>query len=60
MAKTPKDSPTKAGDRIEMRGRPGKGVVGAVLCRAGWMETLWDDGSNHPMICHQHELRKID
>ena len=60
MGKTPKDSPEKVGDRIEMRGRPGKGVVGALLNRVGWMETIWDDGSDNPMICHQNELRKIE
>lgn len=60
MSKTPKDSPTKAGDRIVMRGRPGKGVVYTLLARPGWMETVWDDGSDHPKICHQNELQKID
>jgi len=60
MAKTPKDVPTEVGDRIMMRGRPGKGVVASLLARSGWMETVWDDGSDNPMICHQNELRKID
>lgn len=60
MVKTPKDVPTEVGDRIMMRGRPGKGVVATFLCRVGWVETLWDDGSENPKICHLNELRKID
>jgi hypothetical protein len=60
MAKTPKDSPTKIGDRIIMRGRPGKGVVASMLCRPGWVETIWDDGAENPKICHVNELQKID
>ena len=58
--KTPKDSPTKVGDRIMMRGRPGKGAIFTLLARPGWVETVWDDGSDNPMICHINELTKID
>lgn len=60
MAKTPKDSPPEVGDRIGMRGRPGKGVVATILMRPGWVETIWDDGIDHPRICHINELRKIE
>lgn len=57
MSKIPKDSPTKVGQVIKMRGRPGKGIVATLLCRKGWMETIWDDGSENPKICHQNELQ---
>ena len=60
MARVPKDSPDKVGDRIEMRGQPGKGVVASILNQRGWMETVWDDGRENPKICHQNELRKIE
>lgn len=58
--KTPKDSPSEAGDRIEMRGRPGKGIIATILARPGWVETIWDDGAENPRICHVNELKKID
>lgn len=61
MSKTPKDAPEgKTGERIMMRGRPGKGVIGATLYRPGWVEVLWDDGSDNPRICHINELIKLD
>lgn len=60
MAKTPEDSPTKVGDRVQRRGRLGSGVVATLLARPGWMEIVWDDGSEHPKICHQNELFKVE
>ena len=58
--KTPKDIPAKVGDRIMMKGRPGKGVVATILNRRGLVETLWDDGAENPKICHVNELQKIN
>jgi hypothetical protein len=43
MPKTPKDVPTKVGDRIMKRGRPGKGVVAEFLPRKGWVKIYFDD-----------------
>lgn len=58
--KIPKDSPTKVGDRVIKRGRPGIGVVRSLLSHPGWMETIWEDGSDNPTICHQSELQRIE
>jgi hypothetical protein len=56
--KTPKDSPTKEGDRVCHRGWPdAPGTVMRFVRQPSWMMIRWDDPDHHPpLICHQSEL----
>lgn len=55
VMKTPKDSPTEAGQKVSLRGRDAKGVVEKIT-KDGWVWVEWEPNKRAPLICHVNEL----
>lgn len=63
MAKLPKDSPSEAGQIVELRGRGGTGELIFIHPESDWCQVAWsweDWNVEDPIvahICHRSELR---
>jgi hypothetical protein len=57
MSKAPKNLP-EVGERVKLRGRTATGKMVA-LSERGWADVEWDAEHTAPVICHLHELERL-
>ncbi len=59
MSKTPPNVPER-GDRVHLRGRPGReGRLLKYDPASQWSTVAWDDGKG-PKTCHRYEIERRD